>query len=320
MQDYYEILGVKRTATTSQIKVAYRNLAKKHHPDLIGSSPSTDDHFKQIVSAHETLKDPKKRIKYDLTSIIPLTADKVDLKRQANFAYKHMSAYVGDMLSKQLKNFQQKLSQKKGQDIRHTMAISLAQLYAHATLNIRIQKNLACTDCQGTGIAEAIQSEFEAVPCKICDGSSLIQRSTSFQFTIPKGYEPESTLSFPSQGSAGAFGGTSGDLIVKLAVAHDPVFEKYESDLKYPQSVKITDLIFGKSLKIQLPDGKRTEITIPPGTQPSKIFQLSNLGFYHKNGLHRGKLLIPLHVAIPTRIPQNVKDAIHALQKDLPGF
>ena len=320
MLDYYEILGVKRTATTEQIKIAYRNLAKKHHPDLNGSDHTSDDMFKNIVAAHETLKDPKKRIKYDVTSIIPLTADGVDLKRQANFAYKHVSAYVGDVLSKQLKIFQQRISKKRGADVKQRLVISLAQLYAQTTISIKIPKRVACQKCKGCGLEEAIQSEFEAVPCKICDGTSLVGKVTSFQLSIPKGHDLQLPLHFSKSGSDGAFGGPAGDHIISLDLAHDPVFEKVGYDLILPTTVKFSELMFGKELDIHLPDGKKTKITIPPGTQPSKIFKLSNLGFYHPNSLHRGQLHIHLYVSIPSSIPEKAQPIIQKLQEALPGF
>lgn len=337
-QDFYKLLGVSRDADVTEIKKAYRNLARKYHPDKNHGDPEAEEMFKAVSVAYEVLSDPEKRSKYDQFGIDGLRqsaggsgwgAGQGDGSFEFNLS-DLFESFFGSGFSSTFTNQQQ-----PSNDAQAELAIPLSEAAFGATKTIDLKmyrgcKNCAgsgaapstspvtCATCSGSGIIQELRQTFfgqmttQSVcptcsglgstipnPCNSCNGTGVTLEDVELELTIPAGVETGSRLRLPGQGPAGYRGTAPGDLYVLITVLADPKYERHGNDLVGTQDISFLSAIFGTTIEIETLDGVEV-LQIPPGTQSGEMFQLKNRGMGKLRGRNRGHLFIYLNVIIPS--------------------
>lgn len=319
MNDYYSILGIKRSASSQQVKQAYRTMAKKFHPDIHAGNKEFEAKFKEIVESYETLKDPKKRFKYDLVSFFPEPIGKQPhLKGQFEWAYNYFSSYMNDFMSKQFASLNLKIRKRRGKNIYKTVPIELEKLYLAESCKFTFTAPRACPSCKGEGFVENPQSEFERTWCHKCDGTSLISKKQTISFSIPKGADNHHRISLTGEGGQGPYLGPNGDLILRLQIIHNQRYRKHKDDLVTSIQLSPSEAILGTMRDVPLFNSS-VSMKIPPEVQHGHAFRLKGLGFFSAEG-KRGDLLVEVEIKIPTQLSAQAKNAVEALKQHHPGL
>lgn len=343
MADYYELLGVSRTASPDDIKKAYRKRARELHPDANPDDPSAEERFKEVARAYEVLSDPDQRMRYD---------------RYGEAATGGAGGpNIGDMFGGGLGDLFDAFfggggggggpfggrggpaGPPRGQDLEVVVDISLEQAVFGATLPVTVRTASRCDACDGSGAAEGTQ----AVTCVDCNGRGQVQRIRQsllgqmvtssvcprcnglgqvvpspcpscrgegrtigdrvYQVDIPAGVDTGSTLRLTGRGAVGVRGGGAGDLYVHIRVAAHDRFERDGDDLVCDLAVSVAQASLGAKFTIDTLDGQE-EILVPPGTQPGLVFQLRGRGVTRLKGRGRGDLRVRVVVQVPTKMSE----------------
>ena len=310
-RDYYEVLGVSKTATDAEIKKAYRKLAMKYHPDYNPGDKDAEEKFKEVNEANEVLSDPKKRQLYDqygFAGVDPSYAaqngggpgaggfggfggDGVDL-----------GDIFGDIFGGGFGGFGGSSRQanpnapRKGQDIRVRITLSFDEAVHGCKKNITITRQQECTECHGSGCAAGSSPET----CPDCGG---------------RGFDDQS-FALRGMGDAGANGGPSGDVIVMVTVRPSEVFQRDGYDVWVTVPITYSQAVLGDTVQVPSIDGK-VEYTVPEGTQSGTTFRLRGKGIQYLNGRGRGDMYVKCEVEIPKKLNKAQRDALKKFEGTL---
>ena len=279
--DYYEILGIKKTATEEEIKNAYRKLARKLHPDLNPTDKDANKKFQQLNEANEVLSDVEKRKKYDQYGKDWQQSDQFE-KANAHRRSQQQSGgsgFQGDFESGDFSDFFSSMfggagggggrsqTKYKGQDYNSELQISLADAYTthQQTLNIN---------------------------------------SKSVRLTIPAGVENGQIIKLKGYGAAGINGGPNGDLFITFAIANDARYKRYGNDLHITENTDLYTAVLGGDITLETMGGK-IKLKVKPYTQNGSKTRLKGKGFpvYKKDG-EFGDLYITYNILIPTELSE----------------
>ncbi|GAC1299250.1 MAG: molecular chaperone DnaJ [Vulcanimicrobiaceae bacterium] len=312
-KDYYDVLGVAKNAAGKDIKSAYRKLAKKWHPD---SNPENkakaEERFKEISEAYEVLGDSEKRKKYDA-----LGSNWEQAARQAEAQQRYRSAqsgpYGGDPFGNTAKSDPSGFSDffesffsgagrrggapsyaARGGDLETTVDVTLGEAYAGASKAVSLQIEDNCPRCHGTGV------QNQQI-CPQCHGTGRTIATKKFDVTIPKGVRDGQRIRLAGQGSRGTSGGPSGDLFLDVRVRADPTYERKGDDLYVDLPVSIYDLVLGADVRVPTMSGDVT-VTVPPGTQSSKMLRLGGRGMPKARSGGNGDQYVRLLGQLPTNL------------------
>jgi curved DNA-binding protein len=301
-QDYYQILGVERTAAQEDIQRAYRKLARKFHPD-INKDPAAEDTFKQINEAYEVLKDPESRQKYDSIGTgfkggedfsVPPGWENVRFYHSgdegADYSdfFRSVFGDLGGFSSGEMPGGGHR--RRRGRDYDSHIEITLED---------------ACN-----GASKVIDLE-SVVPG--ADGRPVRSRQ-SLDVKIPKGVTEGSKIRLRGQGGKGVGGGEDGDLYLKVHVQKDPRFQVEHHDLLSTLDVAPWEAALGT--KVTVPTvGGAVNMTLPPGTQAGQVFRLRGKGIPRRTG-EPGDLLITVRVVVPQRLTEREKQLFEELAKE----
>lgn len=291
MRDYYEILGLQRSATEDEIKKAYRKMAKKYHPDRNPGDKEAEEKFKEAAEANEVLSDPEKRPLYD----------------QYGHDWERASQDPFEALRKQ-----QQRRREKGKNVHIKVALTLQECYEGCVKEVpfNIQKTCGtckgtraktshtCTTCGGSGYRTVVQSfgtmhMQETVTCNACHGRKFIIdeacddcsgqgitiESELATVTFPRGVYNEAGLSAPGKGHySHVEGAERGDAVFIVDEIEDPRFERLGLDLVYRQNISYEDLVLGTQVEVPTVHGKSAKLKINPGTQNGKVYRMKGHG------------------------------------------
>lgn len=335
MEDYYEILGVPPDASEEEIKKAFWRLAKKYHPD----SPTGDaEKFKKINEAYQVLSDKRKRAMYDQQRRFGFSPGSIGTDFFDSF-FEDFSTLGLDEIFENLFGFKKKPQKEKGGNINVELYLTLKEAAFGTEKTINIEKFVICPDCQGTGAKEGkykictkcngsgkikevksfiFGSLTQITTCPICEGSGKIpetycpkcqgrgtvKKITPLKLQIPPGVEEESIVKFIGEGDAGPKGASPGDLLIRIKLKKDDIFEKVGKDLKTKVKVNILKIWFGGEIEIPTLEGRTIKYKIEPETSISNPIIIKNYGFPTKSG--RGDLLVYLEPQFP-KIPKDLK-------------
>lgn len=335
MADFYEILQVSRDASAEEIKRAYRRLARDSHPDANPGDVEAEARFKELAAAYEVLSDPDKRARYDRFG----SADGFDIGDPFGSGEGFgdlFDAFFGNGSPFQSSGGQQRRTgPQRGPDLEVSATIEFTEAIFGVGTDVSVRTAVACEDCEATGAAPGTAAStcsecggsgevrtvrntvlgqiVSASPCRACGGSGQVipepcptcnaegRNVTEKTFTvdIPPGVDDGSTLRLTGRGAVGPRGGAAGDLYVRLRVRPDERFERQGDDLVHRLQVPMTQAALGATVDVETPDGV-TELEIPAGTQPGRLFRLRGRGVPHLNGRGRGDLIVVAEVAVPT--------------------
>ena len=277
--DYYQALGITKSATVKDIKAAYRKMARKHHPDLNPNDKDAQKKFQEINEANEVLSDPEKRKKYDQHGKDWKHADQFQGARQSQQRQQQQSwgqqdfggEDYSDFFSSMFGKGKQRQTNFKGQDFNAEVRLNLRDVY-------------------------------------ISQKQTLTVNGKNIRLTIPAGIENGQTIKITGHGGAGMQGGAAGDLYIKFAIANDPEFKRVGNDLNKTVEIDLESAVLGNEITIDTMSGK-VKLKVNPETQNGTKVKLKGKGFpvYKKETLF-GDLYITYFVKIPTGLTEKQKE------------
>lgn len=331
--DYYELLGVSRTATTEEIKRAYRRLARQLHPDANPDDPQAEARFKEVALAYETLSDPERRRRYDLFGPEGAAAagpgpfaggglgDLFDMFFSGN------SPFGGGPSGP--------AGPPRGVDLEAVVDLTFEEAVFGTEAPVTVRTAVPCEPCRATGAAPGTApttcpdcggsgqlrrvrqsilgqmvtagpcsrcgatGQIIAQPCPVCRGEGRVLEERTYTVEVPAGIDTGSTLRLAGRGAAGPRGGGMGDLYVHVRVGPHDRFERQGYDLVHELHLPVTQAALGAEIAFETLDGTE-RLVIAPGTQTGKVFRLRGRGVPHVEGRGRGDLLVRVVVDTPT--------------------
>ncbi len=346
-RDYYEILGVSKTASEQDIKQAYRKLALKYHPDRNKGDKESEEKFKEATEAYEVLREPKKRASYDKFGHEGVSG----FEGFGRGAYSDFSDIFGDFDFGDIfegffgSAFGAKGRTKRGRrgsDIQYDLSITLEEAATGKEIQIKIPRNEACETCQGTGskagtkptvcpvcngsgqirqtqgffsITQACykckgEGKIISSPCGSCGGSGLKVHKRTITVKIPAGVESGSRLKITGEGEQGPNGGTRGDLYVVIHVQNHPNFERHGNDIISIVEVSFPMMCLGGEIEVPTISGNVAKMKIPPGTENGQVFRLKGNGIPYLGSYGRGDQLVKINIRVPKKLSPRQKELL----------
>jgi len=352
-RDYYEVLGVSKTAGKDEIKKAYRKLAVKYHPDKNPDNKAAEDKFKEAAEAYEVLSSEEKRQKYDQFGHSAMNGGQ-DFHQHAdmNDIFESFGDVFGDLFGGSGQRRQQKKSgptPQNGHDLTQNITVTLKQAFEGTKKEIKIYHYISCTGCKGSGCKPGTspsmcqtckgsgsqhyrQGFFQysqpcsschgqgfsiAAPCSNCRGQSRTQKHDKLSINIPTGIYNKAELRLSNAGDAGVFGGRAGDLYLHIMVEPNNKFERQDNDLVTTITLSYAQLVLGCQMEIEHITGEKIAVKIPKGCPVGKKIVLPGKGFSHLRSTGRGNLVIVTQCHIPTKINKEVKETLLEYDKKL---
>jgi len=316
-RDFYEALGVPRTAEEKEIRSAYRKLARKFHPDVNPNDKAAEARFKEINAAYEVLSDPEKRKKYDKYGDRWEMADQIEEanRRSGGFRTAPGSEAFGDFGSIFDTFFRRERSgprgfggNRRGQDIETPVEVSLEEAYHGTTRTVNLQSPEPCRTCGGSG-------EVAGAICHACEGMGTITRPRRIEVRIPPGVKTGSRVRVAGEGRPGFGSGAPGDLYLVTTVLPHPRFERKGDDLITDIDVPLLDAVLGGEVPVPLIDG-RVMLRIPELTQNGRQIRLAGKGMPVLGSPgKRGDLFARVRVQLPEKLTAEERAHFEALRK-----
>jgi molecular chaperone DnaJ len=354
-RDYYEVLGVARTATDKEIKSAYRKLALQYHPDRNQGDAQAEERFKEAAEAFAVLGDQEKRPLYDRYGHAGVSGPggggpAFDPSVFADFG--DLFGGIGDIFGfgDVFGGGRRRGGPRRGSDLRYDLEVPFEQAaFGHET-TLQIPREETCETCQGSGAAAGTsvdtcaqcrgtgQLRFQqgfftvarpcgtcrgtgrvvATPCATCRGAGRVTQERKLTVKIPAGIATGQRLRLMGEGEHGTGGGPPGDLYVVVHVAEHPVFTREDDDLFAEVPVQFTTLALGGRVEVPTLGGGTATLDIPEGTPAGKSFRLRGKGLANVSGRGVGDLHITVSVIVPKKPSRDLKHALEALRKHLP--
>lgn len=342
MADYYELLGVPRTATSDELKKAYRKRARELHPDANPNDAAAEERFKQVARAYEVLSDPEARSRYDRFG-----EQGVGGSGGPNMGDMFGGGGLGDLFDAFFGGNGSPFGgggrgaagPPRGQDLEVVADVAFDQAVFGATVPVTVRTALRCDDCSGSGagggtkpvtcsecngrgqvqrvrqsmLGQMVTStacpkcgglgQVIVTPCPSCSGEGRIVTEKTYQVDVPAGVDTGSTLRLTGRGAVGPRGGATGDLYVHIRVAPHDRYRREHDDLVTDLPVSIAQAALGTKFTLATLDGDE-EIHVPAGTQPGREFVLRGRGVPRLQGRGRGDLRVRVQVQVPTKLTE----------------
>lgn len=344
-RDFYEVLGVEKSATEEELKRSYRKLAFEFHPDRNQEDPEAEQKFKEAAEAYDVLRDPEKRRRYDTFGHDGLNGGGGGFNSSEDI-FGAFSDIFGEFFGFSAAGGRGGRRAQAGMDLRYNLNITFRQAAKGDEIKLKIPVNVPCTECKGTGA----QPGTELKDCRQCRGTGHIQQAQGFfrisvacptchgrgkiitQFCatcrgggltsqvrelkvrIPAGVDDGSRLRLRGEGEPGVNGGPSGDLFVVISVEPDKTFERQGQNLILHRNITFVQASLGDKIEVPTLDEPIT-VDIPKGIQGGEVFQLRGLGMPHPGGGRKGDLLIEIKVDTPTSLTARQEELLREFAK-----
>jgi len=320
-RDYYQVLGVSRTASDKEIRQAYRKLARRLHPDLNPGDKEAEAKFKEVNRAYEVLSDPEKRKRYDQFGDQWEHADQFaragaqqaqwDFPGGGFYQFTDTPGGMEDIFESLFTGFGgtgARISRRprRGQDVEHEVEITLEEAFRGTSRILQLQSQEACPNCGGLGVAQGRR-------CLTCGGSGMVLRPRRLEVKIPPGVRDGSRIRVAGEGGAGMGGGQKGDLYLVTKVLPHAIFQRRDGDLHVEVTVPLVTAILGGEVQVPTPEGKGIMLKIPPETQNGKVFRLARQGMPSLGRSNRGDLFAKVRVVLPTNLTPREKELFQEL-------
>ncbi len=349
-RDFYEVLGVSKTASDDEIKKAYRKKAKEYHPDLHPGDKEAEAKFKEVNEAYEVLSDADKKARYDQFGMAGVDPNFNPGGFGGGFGGGFDGMDLGDLFGGGGGARRQANGPQKGESLRVALTLTFEEAAFGCEKEISLSRSDSCPDCGGSGCAHGTSPEtcpdcggqgvvrvqrgggsFSFVstapcpkcrgtgklikdPCPTCHGEGAVRKNKRLTVSIPAGIDDGQAVSLRGQGNAGKNGGPAGDLIVAVSVRPHPKFRRDGSTVYLTQTVSFPQAALGGLLEIDTIDGK-VKWTLPPGTQTGSTFRLRGKGIPGLHNRGRGDQLVTVVIETPQRLTDAQKEALEAYAK-----
>ncbi len=348
-RDFYEVLGVSKSASAEEIKAAYRKAALKYHPDRNPDNKPAEEKFKEAAEAYEVLSNKEKRAQYDQFGHAGMSGMGGGQGGPNNMNMDDIFEHFGDIFGSMFTGGQRPRSRragpepKNGHDLAQEVTVSLTEAYVGTKKDISYYHFVSCEPCSGKGIKAghtaqqcptckgAGQMQFRqgffmyaqmcntcsgegfiiSNPCPSCKGKSRIQHYEKFTVTIPAGIFDTAELRIPGKGDAGVFGGRSGDLFIKIHVTPSKQFQRTDNDLVSHLTLTYPQLVLGCQVEIECIDGTKETIKVPKGCPVGEKIIIPKKGFADiRHKDHRGNWVVITECHVPKKISPEAKKAL----------
>ncbi len=345
--DFYKVLGVERSATTDEIKTAYRKLAMKYHPDRNPDNKTAEDKFKEATEAYEVLGDTQKRDQYDQFGHAGMNNGMGGGQHSHanNMNMDDIFENFGDIFGSMFGGGSAKNRRKKGPQpqagisLTKEIEITLKEAFLGTKKEIAYHHFFCCEACSGTGARTGTSAQtcttcngsgemhfkqgffmyaqactscsgkgfIIPAPCSSCNGQSRVQRYDKFTVNIPRGIFDNAELRVSEKADAGLYGGPAGDLFLHIRVKEDKTFKRDQDDLICHVMLTYPQLTLGCQVDIESIDETKHAIKIPKGCPVGEKIVIADEGFYKLRGKTRGNLIIITQCFIPHKISAEAK-------------
>lgn len=355
-RDYYEVLGVSKTASADEIKKAYRKLAKQNHPDLNPNDKAAEARFKEANEAYEVLSNPEKRQKYDQfghAGVDPnfgaggfggggFGFDDIDLGDI--FGSFFGGGFGGSSRARS--------AAQRGESLRASLTLSFEEAAFGCEKEISIGRTEACPSCHGSGAESGTTPEtcsnchgtgavktthrtplgmmsststcpncngtgkIVKDPCKACRGTGKTRTTRKIKVKVPAGIDEGQTISLRGEGNAGSNGGPAGDLLINITIRPHPVLTRDGTSVLCEVPITYAQAVLGAEIEVPTLDGK-VKYTVPEGTQTGTVFRLRGKGIPVLNAKTRGDQFVRVNIEVPKNLTQKQKDLLKNFAESL---
>ena len=345
-RDYYEVLGISKSANESEIKKAYRKLAMQYHPDRNQGDAEAETKFKEASEAYAILQDSEKRSAYDQYGH--------DAFRQGGGGQGFgdfgggFSDIFEEFFGGGFGGQSRQRGPQRGNDLRYNMSVSLQEAYSGKKSQIRIPSYEGCDLCSATGSADktgpstcstcggqgkvrSTQGFFSIErpcptcggegssiknPCLKCSGTGQVKKQKTISVTIPAGVDTGTRIRISGEGEPGQRGAGNGDLYIFVEVQKDKLFEREEENIFCQIPISITTAILGGDVEVPTIEGKKARLNIPSGTQSETQFRLKGKGMSILRQTRRGDMYVEANVEIPVNLNSKQKAILQEFEKE----
>src|SRR5436853_5199897 len=341
--DFYVILGLEHGASESEIKRAYRRLARRYHPDINPGDRTAEARFRQILEAYETLIDPARRSRYDAGS--PADGGQRRTTGFEGFDFSGRggdhAATFGDLFAEVFTaRGEQRPAAERGADLHQTVALSFEDAFNGVQRAITVTRRETCRTCAGTGLTRASpgaclvcqgagsvrtvrghmvftrscpgcggSGQQRPRACEPCAGAGQVTRAEAVHVRIPAGIAEGERVRVPGKGNAGLRGGEAGDLYITVQVASHPLYRREGDDLFMTVPIAIHEAALGARIDVPTPDGG-AKVRVPPGTQSGQRFRLRERGASSTRDGRRGDLVVEVRLVLPKLLDERSKELL----------
>ncbi len=342
-KDYYEVLGVSRSASEIEIKRSFRKLAMKYHPDRNSGNQQAELRFKEVKEAYEILSNAQKRQAYDQFGHAGVNNN--GFNRGAGFS--DFSEAFGDIFG-DIFSTSSRARQARGADLRYDLELTLEEAVRGTEVEVEVPTWIQCKICHGSGAKKGtkpaacatchgkgqvhIQQGFFAIqqtcpecqgsgqvikePCPQCRGQGRVHERKRLSVKIPAGIDSGDRIRLSGEGEVGATGGAAGDLYVQARIKSHAIFTREETNLYCKVPVSFATLVLGGELDVPTLDGRVT-LKVPAATQTGKAFRLRGKGLKSLRGGAVGDLFCRVDAETPVNLTQTQKELLQQFDASL---
>ena len=348
-RDYYEILGVPRSASSDDLKQAFRKLARQYHPD-VNSAKDAEERFKEVNEAYAVLSDEEKRAAYDrfghagvrgAGGVPDFTVD-----------FSDFADIFGEFFGFGRGTRQSRNTPRRGSDLQYRLDLTFEEAVFGIEKEIEVTRDEVCARCNGSGAEPGTspvrcatcngrgevrqmrqtilgsmvqvatcptcngQGESIATPCHICNGRGLERRIRRKVITVPAGVDNGNQIRLAGEGQPGSNGGPNGNLYLVIQVTPHKFFRRREHDILLDLEINIAQAALGAEVDVPTVDGVE-KLKIPTGTQPGKVLRMRAKGIPHLRGNGRGDQLVMVNVTVPKHLTAEQQNLFELLAKSL---
>jgi molecular chaperone DnaJ len=348
--DYYETLGVTRTATDVELKASFRKLAMQCHPDRNPGDAAAELRFKEINEAYQCLSDGQKRAAYDRFGHAAFENGGAGGGGMGDGFASSMSDIFDDLFGDMMGGGRRGRAngRERGNDLRYNLEITLEEAFKGKTATIKVpslmtceacsgsgakpgSKPKACTTCGGAGRVRAQQGFFaiertcptcqgrgEMIdnPCDVCRGAGRVTRERSLSVNIPPGVEDGTRIRLAGEGESGLRGGPAGDLYIFLSMKAHPFFQRDGADLFCRVPISMVQAALGGEFTVHTVDGSEAKVKVPEGTQSGKQFKLKAKGMPVLRSREFGDLYIQANVETPQNLTKRQRELLSEFETE----
>ena len=349
--DLYVILGVERRASASELKRAYRRLARKYHPDINPGDHETEAVFRRVTQAYETLIDPERRRDYDAHGLPASRPPEGDIAFEgfdfSGASTGEAASSFGDLFAEVIaESGRRRPVDAPAVDLHASLRITFEQAMRGGTHEVTVPRVAACGACGGAGVRRVAESRCSSCggaghsrwtrghmvfsrrcaecggtgrrrrrPCGVCGAEGVLSRIESVAVPVPAGIGSGTRLRVSGGGNAGRRGGPTGDLYVTVSVDPHPLFRREGDDLHLVLPVAVHEAALGARVDVPT-TGEPTRIRIPPGAQSGQRFRLRDRGGPSPRTGGRGDLIVEVRIVLPRVLDERSKELMRQLAEN----